>query len=259
MRVKQSVCIPMMKPQGMSLDDFVGLAAEIGFPAVEIWRLDESFEDLMDLCRRHGLTLACMSGCDSMRRGLNDEGEHDRLEAELRESIDIAARHRIPGLICLSGRKRQGVGDEEAAEITARGLRRIAPYAEEKGVNLNLELLNTKIDHPGHQADSTAFGVDVCRRVGSARVRLLYDIYHMGIMEGDVIRTIRQHIRWIGHFHTAGNPGRRDMDDEQELNYAGICRAIADADYPWYVGHELRPKGDLIEGLRRAFATCDQG
>jgi hydroxypyruvate isomerase len=248
----------MMKPEDMSLDDFVGVVAEIGFPALEIWKRDESFDELMGLCRRHGLVLSCMSGCDSMRMGLNDEGEHDRLEAELRESIDIAARHGIPGLICLSGQRREGVGDEEAAGITARGLCRVAPYVEEKGVNLILELLNTKIDHPGHQADSTAFGLDVCRRVRSPRVKLLYDIYHMRIMGDDVSRTIRENIGHIGHFHTAGVPGRGDIDETQDLDYAAICATIGGAGYEGYVGHEFQPKGNVGEALRRAFDICDR-
>ena len=135
----------------------------------------------------------------------------------------------------------------------------MAPYAEQKDINLNLELLNSKIDHPGYQCDHTAWGVAVCERVDSPRVKLLYDIYHMQIMEGDVIRTIRENIRWIGHFHTAGNPGRNDMDDTQELNYAGICKGIADTGYDLYVGHEFKPKGDPVEALRQTFARCDQG
>jgi hydroxypyruvate isomerase len=121
-----------------------------------------------------------------------------------------------------------------------------------------MELLNSKVDHAGYQCDHTAWGVAVCEKVNSPRVKLLYDIYHMQIMEGDIVRTIRDNIKWIGHFHTAGNPGRNDMDDTQELNYAGICRAIAATGYPWYVGHEFRPKGDLIEALRWTFKLCDQ-
>ena len=137
------------------------------------------------------------------------------------------------------------------------GLARIAPYAEEKGVNLNMELLNSKIDHPGNQCDHTAFGAAVCERVNSPRVKLLFDIYHMQIMEGDVIRNLRANIKWIGHFHTAGVPGRNDLDDTQELNYRGICRAIAATGYDLYVGHEYRAKGDVVESLAAAFAICD--
>jgi hydroxypyruvate isomerase len=115
------------------------------------------------------------------------------------------------------------------------------------------------VNHPGYQCDRTEWGVALCEMVGSPRAKLLFDIYHMQIMEGDVIRSIRAHIGRIGHFHTAGNPDRRDLDDEQELNYRGICRAIAGTGYDGYVGHEFKPKGDVLEALRTAFAICDQG
>jgi len=123
-------------------------------------------------------------------------------------------------------------------------------------VNVNMELLNSKVDHPGYQCDHTDWGVALCEMVNSPRFKLLFDIYHMQIMEGDLIRSIRKNIRWIGHFHTAGNPGRHDMDDEQELNYRGICRAIAETGYELYVGHEFTPKGDRMEALRRAYEAC---
>jgi hydroxypyruvate isomerase len=200
-----------------------------------------------------------MIGHGSIPEGLNKRANHDRIERELRESIDIAAENDIRGLICFSGNRQPHMGELEAIEAVADGLRRIAPYAEKRGVNLNIELLNSKIDHPGYQCDHTAWGVAVCERVNSPCVKLLFDIYHMQIMEGDVIRNISENIAWIGHFHTAGNPGRRDMDEDQELNYAGICRAIAASGYDGYVGHEFRPKGDVLEALRRAFVLCDQG
>ena len=156
------------------------------------------------------------------------------------------------------------IAAEAMAEATRRKARGDADAtllryeAEAKGVNLNIELLNSKVNHPGYQCDHTNWGVAVCEKVNSPRVKLLYDIYHMQIMEGDLIRTIRQNIKWIGHFHTAGNPGRNDMDDTQELNYAGICRAIAETGYDLYVGHEFKPKGDLIAAMRETFALCDQ-
>lgn len=135
----------------------------------------------------------------------------------------------------------------------------MAPYAEKHGVNLNVELLNSRVDHPLYQADHTDWGVALCEMVGSERVRLLYDIYHMQIMEGDLIRSIRKNIAHIGHFHTAGNPRRQDLDDTQELNYTGICRAIDEAGYDLYVGHEFTPVGDRLEAARHAFRVCSGG
>ena len=244
MRIKQSVCYPIFRREGMSLAELFAAAAEIGYAAVELWSPPEDLEDIVALAGDSGLVLASMSGHSSLTDGLNRPENHDRIEAELVASIDRAAALGIGGLICFSGNRYEGVSDEEAIDIVAGGLRRAAPHAEEKGVNLNLELLNSRKDHPGYQCDHTDWGVAVCEKVASPRVKLLYDIYHMQIMEGDVIQRIRDNIQWIGHFHTAGVPGRHDFDDTQELNY---------------VGHEFSPKGDLLEALRRAFEICDQG
>lgn len=260
MRIKQSLCYPMFRPKDMSLDDLFKIGAEIGYAAVEFWHRgnEGDYEAVIETAKRRGLAVASMSGHQSLPDGLNKRSNHDRIEAELRESIDIAAKHGIPGLICFSGNRQPFQTDLEAIDAVADGFRRIAPYAEEKGINLNMELLNSKVNHPGYQCDHTAWGVAVCEKVNSPRVKLLYDIYHMQIMEGDLIRTIRQNIKWIGHFHTAGNPGRNDMDDTQELNYAGICRGIAGTGYDLYVGHEFKPKGELIEAIRETFTLCDQ-
>ena len=260
MRIKQSLCYPMFRPKEMSLDELFKIGAEIGYAAVEFWAREneDDYEAAIESAKRHGLAVASMMGHNSLPDGLNKRSNHDRIEAELRESIDVAAKYGIPGLICFSGNRQPFQTDLEAIDAVADGFRRIAPYAEEKEINLNMELLNSKVNHPGYQCDHTAWGVAVCEKVNSPRVKLLYDIYHMQIMEGDVIRTIRENIKWIGHFHTAGNPGRRDMDDTQELNYTGICRAIAGTGYNLYVGHEFTPKGDLIEAMRQTFILCDQ-
>lgn len=259
MRIKQSFCYPLFKTEEMSLNTLFKTAADTGYPAVELWAREANFEELMAAAKEHNLVVASMSGHASLRDGLNKRSNHDRIEAELITSIDLAAQHGIPGLICFSGDRQPDQSEAEAIENVAAGLKRVAPYAERKGVNLNLELLNSKINHPGYQCDHTAWGVAVCERVNSPRVKLLYDIYHMQIMEGDVIRTIQANIRWIGHFHTAGNPGRFDLDDTQELNYRGICQAIANTGYDLYLGHEFTPKGNRLEALRQAFAICDQG
>jgi hydroxypyruvate isomerase len=258
-RIKQSICVPMFTspPASMTLEDICRAAAEIGFAAVEFWGPGEDFDQQVALAKRHGLRVVSFTG--HSQSALNNRADHDLVEPQLRASIALAARHDIPGVICLSGNRQPDRSREEAIEVTAEGLRRAAPYAEEMGVNLNLEVLNSKVNHKGYDCDHTDWAVAACQLVNSPRVRVLYDIYHMQIMEGDVIRTIQQNIQWIGHFHTAGNPGRRDLDDEQELNYTGICRAIAATAYDLYLGHEFSPKGDPVAALRHAFTLCDQG
>ena len=258
MSVKQSVCYPMMKPESIPLDAFVVEVKAMGFAAIELWKPGDDFEEVVELAQAHDLAIATISGHDSLAVGLNDPGQHDRIEAELHASIDLAAEVGIPGLICFSGNRREGVSEEDSMAATVEGLRRVAPYAEKRGVNLNMELLNTKVDHPGYECDHSAWGLEVCRRVNSPNVKLLYDIYHMQIMEGDIIRTITENMQWIGHFHAAGVPGRHDFDDTQELNYRGICRAISASGYEFYVGYEYKPKGDVYDSLRRTFEICDQ-
>ena len=162
----------------------------------------------------------------------------------------------IPSLICFSGNC-EGRSSEEGLANCVAGLRRVTGAAEEKGITLCMELLNSRVNHPDYQCDRTAWGVALCRAVGSPRFKLLYDIYHMQIMEGDLIRNITDHIDCIGHFHTAGNPGRRDLDDQQEIYYPPIMQAIAATSYAGYVGHEYRPKGDPVDSLARAFEVCN--
>ncbi len=259
MRIRQSFCYPLYQATGMSLDALFAAVADIGYVAVELWQPDDTLEQFVECAVSHGLVVASMCGQQSLEDGLNIRSNHDRIERELRASIDRAVRLGIPNLICFSGNRQPSMRERDAIEAVADGLKRVADYAEDKGVTLNLELLNSKIDHPGYQCDRTAWGVAVCEKVASPRVRLLYDIYHMQIMEGDVIRTIREHVGWIGHFHTAGVPGRRDLDETQELNYTAICQAIAEAHFEGYLAHEFKPKGDPVDALRAAFAICDQG
>jgi hydroxypyruvate isomerase len=259
MKIKQSVCYPMMEPLPVPLPAFIERVAKIGFSAVEIWKPDEHFGELAGLAQKYGLRIANIVGHDSLPVGLNDPGEHERICDELRRSIDLAVRYQVPGLICFSGNRRPGQSEAEAVEACIAGFRKIAPYAEEKGINLNMELLNTTVDHPGYQCDHAAWGLEVVRRVNSPRVKLLYDIYHMQIMEGNLIRTIVDNIQWIGHFHTAGVPGRHEIDDTQEINYRGLCKALAATSYDLYMGHEYRQTHDLFQTLEEAFTICNQG
>jgi hydroxypyruvate isomerase len=145
-----------------------------------------------------------------------------------------------PNVIVLAG-DRQGISDEEGLDNSVLFFNGIKKLAEDRGVTLCTELLNSKVNHPGYMGDHTRWGVELCKRVGSPRVKLLYDIYHMQIMDGDIIRTIRENIQYFGHFHTAGNPGRHEFDDTQELNYVPICKAIADLDFQGYIAHEYTP------------------
>tara|TARA_B100000902_G_scaffold387534_1_gene431820 strand:+ start:584 stop:1357 length:774 start_codon:yes stop_codon:yes gene_type:complete len=255
MSINQSVCLPILG--NFNQKTLIKEIAEIGYSAVEIWGRDEKFEELCDHTQEYGLTIASMIGHESLTDGLNNPNNHHRIEDELGKSIEIAVKSGISGLICFSGNRIAGLTESQALENTAKGLLRVAPYAERCGITLNIELLNSKIDHIGYQCDSTGWGLEIIKQVNSPNVKLLYDIYHMQIMEGDIIRTISENINAIGHFHTAGNPGRNELDDNQELNYSAICSTIAATDYKGFVGHEFRPRGDNIVGaLKQAFITC---
>ncbi len=244
---QQSVSWWCFVPRLMTPDQFVRAVAEVGYPAVEL-----APREHWSLIRDHGLAIAATGGHQSISRGLNRRDDHERIASEIEAELRLAEEWGIANLICFSG-NRGGLDDDAGAEITAEGLGRVARQAEDAGVNLVLELLNSRVDHPDYQCDRTAWGVKVCQMVDSPRVRLLYDIYHMQIMEGDIIRTIRQAHPFIGHYHTAGNPGRNELDERQELNYPAILRAIAATGYTGYVGHEFIPTGDPVAALRAAF------
>jgi len=233
-------------------DVILSTAKKIGYQAVELLP-----DDKLQLALDHGLVVASHPGHRLALEGLNDLDCHADIEATILRNIDLAKKYKIPTLIVFSGERRPGHSDEEGIENSAIGLKRVAKQAEDAEINLVIELLNSKVDHHGYQCDTTPWGVAVCERVGSPRVGLLYDIYHMQIMEGDIIRTIRDYNKHFLHYHTAGNPGRRDMDETQELYYPPIMKAIADTGYTGYVGHEFIPKGDLLEALEAAYKLCD--
>jgi hydroxypyruvate isomerase len=205
--------------------------------------------------RRHGLVCALGRGPDTITDSFNRRQNHARLVPAFRERLRACAAAGVPNLVCFSGNRRDQ-NDEDGLAICAEGFRQIVAVAEEVGVTLCLELLNSKIDHPDYQCDHTAWGVELCRRVGSERLKLLYDIYHMQIMEGDVIRTIRENHAYIGHYHTAGNPGRHEIDGTQELNYPAIMRAIRETGYRGFVGQEFLPLRDPFTSLQEAIRIC---
>jgi len=234
-------------PQKLSPEQFVSSAAEAGFTA-----LDLVPPEYLSLVTDHGLAISSIQGHLPLEIGLNRVDQHERIEQEVRAAITNAQRLKIPNVLCFSG-NREGLDDVKGMEVTAAALRRLAPFAEDAGVTLALELLNSKVDHPDYQADRTTWGAQVCQAVGSPRVKLLYDIYHMQIMEGDVIRTIRAFHPLIGFYHTAGNPGRNDLDETQELNYSAILKAIKDTGYTGYIAHEFIPKADPVAALRTVY------
>jgi hydroxypyruvate isomerase len=236
----------------MDFEEMCRQAARLGLKG-----LDLIGPERWPLLKTYGL-LSSMVGAagHSLTDGINRKENHARIEPAFRQMLDGAAAFGAPNLIALSGNRR-GLGDEEGIENCALFLNRVKAQAEDKGVTICLELLNSKVDHPDYQCDHTAWGVAVMKRVNSPRVKLLYDIYHMQIMEGDVIRTIRANIGWIGHFHTAGNPGRHEIDGSQELNYRAVAQAIVEAGFTGYLAHEYSPQRDALRSLEQAIEICD--
>ena len=250
-RIKQSASWWCYVQGALTPEKFVRTVADTGYEAVELVE-----QEYWSLVRQHNLTIASIVGHFSIEEGLNRREHHERIARELTEKIALAEQWHIPNVIVFSG-NRAGLDDRAGAEATAEGLQRVARIAEQAGVTLIMELLNSKVDHKDYQCDHTLWGVEVCRMVNSPNVKLLYDIYHMQIMEGDIIRTIRTYHPFIAHYHTAGNPGRHEIDETQELNYAPIVRAILETGYEGYLGQEFIPTGDPIAALERAFEICN--
>jgi len=249
--IKQSICFGPFSREGLTPEELVKAAVRIGYKSVEMLP-----QEHWALVQDHGLDIAIVMGHASLPDGLNKRENHDRIEDELLANIDLAVEHKIPALICFSG-NREGKSEEQGRDNTVEGLLRVIKTAEAKGIDLCTELLNSKVNHPDYQCDRTPWGVEVCKAVGSPRAKLLYDIYHMQIMEGDLIRTIQENIDHIGHFHTAGNPGRQDLDEAQEIYYPAVMRAIAGTGYQGFIGHEFKPKGDPLATLETTYSVCN--
>jgi hydroxypyruvate isomerase len=234
----------------MPVDDLFRQAAEMGILGVDLIEPDD-----WPVARKYGLTPTITQGKSSIPDGWNRKESHERLEQELTARIIRAAEGKVPNVITFSG-NRKGMGDQEGMENCILGLKRVKKVAEDHGVTVCLELLNSKVNHKDYMCDHTAWGVDVIKAVDSPRVKLLYDIYHMQIMEGDIIRTIRDNIQYIAHFHTGGVPGRHELDDTQELQWRTIAKAIADLNYQGFLGHEFIPVRDPMTSLKEAVVLC---
>jgi hydroxypyruvate isomerase len=249
-RIHQSVC--RWCYQKTPLDELCQWAQSLGLKGVDLLEVDE-----WDVPRKYGLICTMgYAGGGTIPDALNRVENHAAIEAAFRKNIPLAAKAGVPNVITFSGNRR-GMSDEEGAQNTILGLNRVKKIAEDNGVTICMELLNSKVNHHDYMCDHTEWGARVMHEVNSPHVKLLYDIYHMQIMEGDLIDTIRANIGILGHFHTGGVPGRHEIDGTQEIQYGAVMAAIADAGYSMYVAHEFLPTADPLTQLREAVEICD--
>jgi hydroxypyruvate isomerase len=236
--------------QKIPLDDLAVAGKRIGLSSIELL----SPED-WPVVQRHGLTCAMANGVTRIPEGLNRLEHHAVMVPGMIDRIQACANAGLPNVICFSG-SRGGMDDEQGLANCAVALRQMVGEAEKRRVTVCMELLNSKVDHHDYMCDHTAWGVELVKRVGSERFKLLYDIYHMQIMEGDVIRTIRENKDYIAHYHTGGVPGRHEIDSGQELNYAAVARAIKETGHRGFVAQEFIPVRDPFTSLAEAVAIC---
>jgi hydroxypyruvate isomerase len=234
------------------LDRLCAYAAQIGMQGIDLLNPEE-----YEVPQRYGLACSmAYAGGGEIPSAMNRVENHARIEEGFQKFIPLAAKAGVLNVITFSG-NRSGMSDDEGAKNTIAGLNRVKKVAEDHGVTICMELLNSKVDHHDYMCDHTAWGVQVVQAVNSPRVKLLYDIYHMQIMEGDLVRTIQKNIDWIGHFHTGGVPGRHELDGTQEVQWDGVMRGIAATNFHGFVAHEFVPSRDPLTSLREAADLCD--
>jgi hydroxypyruvate isomerase len=248
-KINQSVCRWCYKD--IPLEKLAKEAKRIGYQSVELLDPDE-----YKVVKPLGLKCAMLKGVCEIPDCYNRKKNHAKLNKGMKELIEFAAAEGLPNVICFSGNRR-GMSDEEGLANCAEGLKQITPFAEEKGVTICMELLNSKVNHKDYMCDNSKWGVELVKQIGSPRFKLLYDIYHMQIMEGDVIRTIQDHHDAFGHYHTGGNPGRHEIDETQELNYPAIVKAIIATGFEGYLAQEFIPEREPIASLKQGFEICD--
>lgn len=240
---------------GGPLPELAALCARLGVSGIDVVHPDQ-----WGVLEEHGIVCTmtpCFENGFGIGRGLNKLENHEGHLELIRQRIDLNAEHGYENVLVFSGNREDGLSDEEGLQNCATALRQIVGYAEEKGQVIQMELLNSKRDHRGYMFDRARWGVDLVQAVGSPAFKVLYDIYHAQIMEGDIIATIREHHEHFGHYHTAGVPGRSNIDETQELYYPAIMEAIAETDFNGYVGQEFRPRGDRQAALIHAVELCD--
>ena len=249
--IKHSVC--RWTYSFLSLDELCKTVKDIGFAAIDLVGPKE-----WETLKKYGIYSSMCNGAEiSLTEGLNDKQYHSTLIKNYTEHIDLVSKAGYKNLICFSG-SRRGMDDQVGLKNCAEGLKKIISLAEKKGVVIQMELLNSKVDHKDYMCDHSAWGVELCKQVGSENFKLLYDIYHMQIDEGDVIRTIQNNHQYFGHYHTGGVPGRHEIDESQELYYPAIINAIKATGFQDYLAQEFIPaKTDKIASLRQAVKLCD--
>ncbi len=234
------------------LEDLCKAAVKMGIKSIELQGPEE-----WPILKQYGLTCAMPWGAGKgIPDGFNDLKFHDELVKSYEEIFPKLKAAGLDKVICFSGNRR-GMSDEQGLENCAIGLKRLMPSAEKYGITMTMELLNSKVNHPDYMCDTTKWGVALCEKVGSPNFKLLYDIYHMQIMEGDVIATIKKYHKYFSHYHTGGVPGRNEIDETQELNYPAIMRAIVETGYKGFVGQEFIPKRDPLTSLQQGVTICD--
>ena len=250
-RIKQSICGGCLRKLKLSREQEAAMAAKMGLLGLDLVGRND-----WDAVKKHSLVATMVPGAGSIKDGLNNKAKHAEFIETFKTNIKAAAEYKWPNIICMAG-DRKGISDEQGMDNCQIILKEAVKIAEDSGVTICMELLNSRVNHPGYMCDKSAWGFELCRRVGSPRFKMLYDIYHMQIMEGDLIATIRKNIDMIGHFHTAGVPGRHELDENQEIYYPAVMRAIAETDYTGYVAHEYSPLRDPVESLVQAIKACD--
>ena len=235
------------------LEDLAKAAKEIGLKSIELLGPDK-----WDVVIKQGLTCAMAYGSDlGLNKGFNDPSLHEKFLKDYTTNIPKAADAGLKSVICFSGNA-NGLSSEKGLENCAKGLEPVLKIAQKYNITMQMELLNSKVDHKDYQCDHTEWGVQLCEKLGSPNFKLLYDIYHMQIMEGDVIATIRKHQKYIGHYHTGGVPGRNEIDETQELYYPAIMQAIVDTGFTGFVAQEFIPKRpDKLASLKQGVKICD--
>ena len=250
-RINHSVCRWCYNK--IPLEDLCKASKEMGIQSIELLKVEE-----FPAIKKYGLSCAMVSGVPGgIEVGLNRIENHDSIAQFMEKHIPLVAEAGYPNIICFSG-NRKGMDDEKGLENCAIGIKKFIAVAEKHKINVCMELLNSKVNHKDYMCDRTPWGVELCKKVGSERFKLLYDIYHMQIMEGDLIATIRKSHQYIGHYHTGGVPGRAEIDDTQEITYPAVMKAIVETGFKGFVAQEFIPKrSDAIASLRQGVQICD--